>query len=50
MSKEHDGTLAMTYGMAAAYSAQSDGTPQMPPVAVAVDQTHHLLVSSRITA
>ena len=31
-------------------TSRSDGTPQMSPVAVAVDQTGHLLVSSRITA
>jgi nitroimidazol reductase NimA-like FMN-containing flavoprotein (pyridoxamine 5'-phosphate oxidase superfamily) len=31
-------------------TSHGDGTPLMPPVAVAVDQTHYLLVSSRITA
>lgn len=31
-------------------TSRGDGTPQMSPVAVAVDQTGHLLVSSRITA
>ena len=31
-------------------TSRGDGTPQMSPVAVAVDQTDHLLVSSRITA
>ena len=30
LSKEHDGTLAMTYGMAAAYSADPDGTVRLP--------------------
>jgi S-formylglutathione hydrolase FrmB len=30
LSKEHDSTLAMTYGMAAAYSADADGTPRLP--------------------
>ena len=33
-----------------AAASRRDGTPQMSPVAVAVDQTDHLLVSSRITA
>jgi PPOX class probable F420-dependent enzyme len=31
-------------------TSRGDRTPQMSPVAVAVDQTDHLLVSSRITA
>ena len=39
--EQHHAVLATTRG---------DGTPQMSPVAVAVDQTDHLLVSSRITA
>jgi hypothetical protein len=30
LSKEPDGTLSMTYGMAAAYSADPDGTPRLP--------------------
>lgn len=30
MSKDHDGMLAMNYGMAAAYSADEDGTVRMP--------------------
>jgi S-formylglutathione hydrolase FrmB len=30
LSKDYDGTLAMTYGMAAAYSADEDGTVRLP--------------------
>ncbi len=30
LSKEHDSALAEMYGMAAAYSADPDGTPQLP--------------------
>lgn len=30
LSKDHDGTLAMNYGMAAAYSTDQDGTVRMP--------------------
>jgi S-formylglutathione hydrolase FrmB len=30
LSKEHDATLAMTYGMGAAYSADPDGTVRLP--------------------
>ena len=30
LSKEHDGDLAMMYGMAAAYTADADGRPRLP--------------------
>jgi S-formylglutathione hydrolase FrmB len=30
LSKKHDGTLVEIYGVAAAYSAAADGTPQLP--------------------